>query len=609
MNKKISSLGLILAAALVGFAACDDDEEIDYHWATVESGSGSGTAVNQVYFPNSLPSTVNLDATATSYDIAVCRIDTTSAIAVPLTVTGDSGEVIVPAHIIVPDTLHFAAGSKEAAITLTYDPDLLGFDNFQTFTITIGDEYTTPYGVAAYTVTVGIPAPWISLGMATFTEDFMTTFFSSVSNVPYAVEIQENQLYPGYFRLVNPFCAAYPYNEEGDWDDSQDWYIEIHAEDATAVYMYTQATGMDWGYGMVSVSSFAGFYMARGNSLEDVKAEGYTGTYADGIITFPAEALLVSMAGYNDGALYYANLNGAFMVAMPGVVLRDYSVAVAYAGKYYDVDDQPYAVGDVELGEDVASAKAVVVAGRSNEEDGIAAILEGTDEGIVEFATSGEVRVPMPADAATGPYTIVVVTYDSEGTAQKSDYATFSYTASGEVAETWTAAYIGTFAYKFMFCNDDGSPYYDEGLTLYASDQVDGHYKIANVFYGVDFIFTLNADGTITFEDQYTGYTSATNGDVYVQDMHVIAPSQFPTPNYYSDGVFYFNIGYHCAAGYYGFDKSENNDNLETFTLTGVATEADGKPAPRRDAAFHFDGKLISGKFLRSKPVAAQLAK
>jgi hypothetical protein len=41
------------------------------------------------------------------------------------------------------------------------------------------------------------------------------------------------------------------------------------------------------------------------------------GTLENGIITFPERSLLMSMANYEDGAMYYANNNGAFKVVLP----------------------------------------------------------------------------------------------------------------------------------------------------------------------------------------------------------------------------------------------------------------------------------------------------
>ena len=158
---------------------------------------------------------------------------------------------------------------------------------------------------------------WESIGMATYTEDCVTTFFN-VENVSYQVEVRENTNQPGLYRIINPYGAAYPYNEEGDYDTSKEYFIEIDATDPDGVYIPgLYGTGMNWGYGEFSITSMAYYYMAaQGATFEEVKDGGYCGILADNVITFPAEGLLISMAEYNNGSLYKSNKNGAFRLDM-----------------------------------------------------------------------------------------------------------------------------------------------------------------------------------------------------------------------------------------------------------------------------------------------------
>ena len=164
---------------------------------------------------------------------------------------------------------------------------------------------------------------WNTLGMATYTDDFIASLFDGVEPVSYKVEIQENADKPGMYRLVNPYGAAYPYNEEGDWDTSCDYYLEINAQDPQGVYIETQELGFDWGYGMFSASSMAFQYLAN-NDLEAIKDAGYCGTLVDGVITFPVKTLLIT-ATQLDG-FYYANQNGAFKVELPSASKSSKSV-------------------------------------------------------------------------------------------------------------------------------------------------------------------------------------------------------------------------------------------------------------------------------------------
>ena len=84
------------------------------------------------------------------------------------------------------------------------------------------------------------------------------------------------------------------------------------------------ASGMNWGYGEFTFASMAYYYMAKGQSLEDVKAAGYCGTLDENLcITFPAGAMLVSMADYQGGGLYTSNKNGLFKVDLSTTTIAE----------------------------------------------------------------------------------------------------------------------------------------------------------------------------------------------------------------------------------------------------------------------------------------------
>lgn len=369
---------------------------------------------DQVYFPASNSASIKASSLANSFDVAIARIKSESAATVPLTLTGGDGLYTIPA------TVTFNPGQKETTFKVSYDPQVVGFDHFSDLVINIGEAFVTPYGLSEYAFNVGIPAPWKSLGKAKYVDDFFTALFGT-GNPMYEVEIQENELQPGLFRLVNPYGAAYPHNAPGDWDDSRDWFLEINASDPEGVYMSVQKTGVDWGYGMISVGSIAGLYISRGETLAVQKEKGRTGTFENGIITFPAKSLLFSMANYNNGGLYTANGGGAFMVVMPGVVLADYSIEVTYLGRFTDTEEANFVVADVALGADVESAKVALVAGAPTNAM-VAGIIDGSIESI-EIEESGEVKFPNEVD---GKFTVMAVSYGA-GEAKEIGYDTFDF--------------------------------------------------------------------------------------------------------------------------------------------------------------------------------------
>lgn len=184
---------------------------------------------------------------------------------------------------------------KYTAVAVTFDAD----GNV------IEEIYTTTFEFFK----VGEENPWVSLGMAMYTEDCLTTFFG-VPNETYPVEVREHKDNPGLYRIIHPY-AAY------GADTSSEYFIEIDARDPEGVYIPgAYGTGFDAGYGEIGISSMVYFYMNQGEQFDDLKDAGYCGILADNVITFPAGSLLISMADYKSGAWYQSNINGAFRLDM-----------------------------------------------------------------------------------------------------------------------------------------------------------------------------------------------------------------------------------------------------------------------------------------------------
>lgn len=151
-------------------------------------------------------------------------------------------------------------------------------------------------------------------GWAMLTDDYVTALFE-VGNQIFPVRVQERADKPGLFRLVNAYSGNYPVNEPGEWHTDKDYYIIIDATNPNQVYIPDFCeTGMEWSYGMFGIWSCAGYFMSKGYSDDDVR--DYFGTYANGVITFPVDALLISLAEYEDGTLYYSNRNGLFKLVL-----------------------------------------------------------------------------------------------------------------------------------------------------------------------------------------------------------------------------------------------------------------------------------------------------
>lgn len=565
---KLTAAAMVLS--LAAFAACSEDEA-PYSAIGTENGV-------KVVFASGNATSFSLLNEAGSFEVSFSRTDASAALSMPVSV-----ECSKPEAFTFPTEVVFAQGESDAAITVLYDGTKLDYEEKVTFSVTIPEEYQSLYGMASYSASAMIPAPWATIGNAIYVEDFMTSFFS-VKNVQYEVEVQEHQLYPGFYRLVNPYGAAYSYNEEGDWDASVDCYMEIHAEDPEKVWIPVSQHSMDWGYGRFSFGSLAGYYLAKD---DPASAEEYYGKLENGVITFPKDALLISMADYKDDALYQANSGGAFLVALPGAVLADYTVTLSYEGKYYDAEDNLYVVAGAEFGSDCQTVKLALCA-NADADATIQGIVEGSVE-TVDLTAPSKVNLPMAADAVSGKYAIVAVVY-ANGEAQKSFKTSFNYTAlGGEPVETWTPAYAGDYTYTCLF----EEPTVDEDLVLSISDDDPNRCKISEWgVSGTDFIFTCDEEDNILVLDNDMDY-SEDGEDLFVADMQapcVLAGgeatwAEIINYNYaeYCDGsesdpsvvdydtnTFTFNVVYYTAQGsVWGWGK-------ETFVLTA------GLEAPAR---------------------------
>ncbi len=165
---------------------------------------------------------------------------------------------------------------------------------------------------------VGEDNPWVSLGYASYTDDLVLPLFGN-SPMTYYVEVLENKDVPGLFRMVDPYGPEQPlYPYASSYEAGS--YIEIDATDPEGVWIEGwQSTGLDiQSNGLMEVTSMAWYQVANneGATKEDVKGAGLCGIYADGVITFPVDGVLIGLGG----KAYYANRNGAFALDMTNLL-------------------------------------------------------------------------------------------------------------------------------------------------------------------------------------------------------------------------------------------------------------------------------------------------
>jgi hypothetical protein len=159
--------------------------------------------------------------------------------------------------------------------------------------------------------------PWQQIGYALYTDGVIAPLFG-VPVSTYYVKVLENKERPGLFRVMDPYapvCSLYPLvtpYKEG-------YYIDIDATDPEGVWIEgVYGTGLDIDmYGHMSVTSYA-WYKAdeQGATKEDAKEAGLCGTYADGVITFPANAVAVVIGS----KMYYGQVTTGFHLDMTNLL-------------------------------------------------------------------------------------------------------------------------------------------------------------------------------------------------------------------------------------------------------------------------------------------------
>ena len=427
---RLSYLALvgILAAAL---SACSSD--FDY--------TGAAVPANQVYFSNTEPSTIQIDKNAGSFNITLHRVDSVGELNVPLTFTPGEGNIYT-----VPTSVTFADGKKTADIKVTFDPAAAKYGSYTGGTIAVsGADIDNTYGLSSYTFTAGA-TEWTDFdenkSFGSYREDLMTTFFK-VDNVVYNVKMQKSIVNKGMYRMVNTYGKAYPYNEDGDYDASKNYYWVINATDPDHVYFETYNSEMTWSNGQFSFTSLVAYYLSKGKTLDEVKQAHpeYFGTLKDGIITMPASSMLISMAKYNNGGWYQGNANGMLAVALPGYTIADYNVAAAYKGRFTDATDQDYARFTLTLGSDVASVKCALASSGDDLDKVVTGITDGSVKSVSATA-DGDIELPY---TDSGDYTLVVVAYNADGAVVGTYTVAQKLKSSKETVEQFTDIASGTF--------------------------------------------------------------------------------------------------------------------------------------------------------------------
>ena len=419
----MKSLKIFFLTALVAVAALFTACTKDQNWSAGEQVPGA-----QVYFADGVATNVTVEAETSSFEVTVMRGNVDEAVTVPVKTTfgGDYAELFT-----VPSNVSFGAGKDTAKITVSFDRAALTDGETYSFTFAVNDAgAVTPYGYDKQTWTLSVPEPYVYIGQGFIREDIIATMFS-IDNIEWEVEVYENTNNPGFIYLKNAYTSAFPYNEPGDYVE-EDVYFTINISDPDKVVIPTQTLGCDW-----NPTDYGEFFVG---TME-------YGTLKNGVITFPVKGLAVGMMIYTEGQFgWYANSKGMFRVVLPGAVLTDYSLDVAYGGFRVAADNATvYPIARAAYGADVAEIQYAFVPGDiTADAEALAAALAGIEDGSVK---SNKVAVSTSVNAEgeeinemtfegvepveSGVYSVVAIPYGADGAAQYETMACASFYVQG----------------------------------------------------------------------------------------------------------------------------------------------------------------------------------
>lgn len=636
MNK-IFKYGLPLVVAAFGLTACSDSDD-NYQQGAWDASEGyvdvafPKTSINEELDPS--------DPTETT--LTLLRRNTSGEATVPFDVLANTDSVFTIG------TAHFADGDSATTFTVSFHDAEVGKPYTLKLQVTDPQYASAIYGNDAsltYTVT---RVKWNDVGYyidddgnkvegwAMYTDDFVTAVFG-VSNLSFPTRIQERDDMKGYFRLINTYGENYPYNDPGDWDADNNYYIYIDATDPDEVYIPQRCPiGVDWGYGPMAVFSLSGYYLEKYATSKDAAdlntAIENLGTYANGKITFPVNSLLFN---YGTGGLYTANGSGAFkLVIDPSLdlyvadVKTDFTWTKVYDGAF--TSEQLDSKGTKALYEGTCTAT-------KDDADKTFAKTYGTlyrleapyAEGYDLYFTvdsAGNVRVPegyelQPTglDAVGTPvYAKISGANSSYDGVQLKLNITFQ-DSKGEMVYgkadeqlihlTYKEVGTGVYTYGVGQLSQGAESAYEgtEEATLFRCNEMPEKYYLAPWAASEEgFNFTVSEeDGKIRFY-QNTGEAYYDYGDIYFIDLEAYNPSYTSYLGEYDEEskTYEFNGAYYVPAAGGGFGLV-----TETFTLNAEAPVDDPvAAAPRRVA--HPDNVLklafkrykVSNRFGRPQP-------
>lgn len=406
---RILSIALLLPALSV-FVSCSEEQD-GYVPAPQEKGA-------QVYFNSDNASSFTVTDVQNTFELSLGRVDTTETASYDLKAVAD--EATLPLFNI-PAAVAFEKGEAFAKVACSANTADMEYDKTYTVKVCVANaQDATLYGMDTLTISVTCPAPWKSLGKAKFAENFLDG-----SGTYYDVEIQQNELAPNTFRLVEPYAeilgdiAVDKYLEFSILPEGYDFdgmildaeYVVFkdyntgqwnsnYAEDIYALHPYRFGRTPDkWTY----------------NVVLDYQENG-----------LPGEVSLAPLYYlFNEGGGWDKTTANTISILFPGYVKADYSASVDFAGIFTAKDGAVYATGNLALGADASDVKAIVMPADVD----AAAVADAIAAGELEAVDveAGRIEVPFNAEELGGNNFQIIVVVLADGAVKSVATNSFEY--------------------------------------------------------------------------------------------------------------------------------------------------------------------------------------
>ena len=444
MNMKANKYLMGLVVALAGLTSCNTDVEGDYYssdFANVSFDS-KGTSV----------SLSNTETTAT-IPVRVTRAKTEGAYTATYTAEASAPGVFTESG---NGTVSFADGEGSAIINVTAS-NVEKEVNY-TYTLKLSDasvataDTTTNNQISTYTISLfreGDWTEWKTWNKAGTCDYYYAGIFFSGEDPDLPFLYRQNIVSTNKYQL-----------KVQHWGSDVDLILDYDSSTGV-VYLPETFTGyVHATYGPVSITDYT-------NYKPDATEHG----------KFDKEKGIISLA------IYYFDPDGGWgagyeYIYLDGFVRADYSItSLSFAGIFTDVSNNVFAVGNLELGPDATTVKAVVVPADADPEavaDAVAAgELEATD------VTAGSIYVPVPEDM-TGELQIVTVVLADDQVQTVSSTA-FEYFGGG--ANPWKSLGVGYWTDDIvvpMFSQAGKS--YTYQVEIQESTEQPGLYRVINAY-------------------------------------------------------------------------------------------------------------------------------